>query len=64
MSYMSGRIHFRDEKLKYANKNNFLGCKKIPIDLWLNLSEKKVYSTLLVQYPNTLLTRAHFHYTL
>lgn len=41
MPYMSGRIHFRDEKLKYANKNNLLGCKKIPIDLWLNLSEKE-----------------------
>jgi len=41
MSYMSGRIRFRDEKIKYANVNNFLGCKKTSADSWLNLSEKE-----------------------
>lgn len=48
--------------MKNWNKANFLRCKKIPIDL-LNLSVE-VCSTLLVLYPNTLLTRAHFHYSL
>lgn len=51
-------------------KANFLSCKKIPIDLWLSLSEKGFTQLCLFRIheqaviTNTLLMRAHFHYSL